>query len=125
MIRQKKNQISQHHAFLEWTPTFSSADCVGYSYTDTDSNYRDSPFWSSGVAILASCQRNAFEQNQPLQVGLCDYEASFLRLIEKIVDGSEIFVNETGTAMQYRPGMISGGRCESLFAFRSDPAEQQ
>lgn len=52
-----------------------------------------------------------------LQVGLRDFEASFLRLIEKIVDGSEIFVNETGMAMQYRPGMIIGGRCEPLLAF--------
>jgi len=43
-------------------------------------------------------------------VGLCDFEASFLRLVEKLVDGSEIIVNETGTALQYRPGMIIGGR---------------
>jgi RNA 3'-terminal phosphate cyclase len=57
------------------------------------------------------------EHALPAQVGLSDFEASFLRLIEKIVDGSEIFVNETGTTMQYRPGMIVGGRCDPLSAF--------
>jgi len=43
------------------------------------------------------------------QVGLKDYEASFLRLLEKVVNGCEIVINETGTAMRYRPGIIVGG----------------
>lgn len=43
------------------------------------------------------------------QVGLKDYEASFLRLLEKVVNGCEIVINETGTAIRYRPGIIVGG----------------
>ena len=42
-------------------------------------------------------------------VGLRDYEACFLRLLEKVVNGCEIVINETGTAMRYRPGIIVGG----------------
>jgi len=64
--------------------------------------------------VLATLTRTSIRINEirPAgdEVGLCDFEASFLRLVEKVVDGSEIFVNETGTAMQYRPGMIVGGR---------------
>lgn len=43
------------------------------------------------------------------QVGLRDYEACFLRLLEKLVNGCDIVINETGTAMRYRPGIITGG----------------
>jgi RNA 3'-terminal phosphate cyclase-like protein len=38
-----------------------------------------------------------------------DYEASFLRLLEKITNGCRIRINETGTEVQYVPGFISGG----------------
>jgi len=40
---------------------------------------------------------------------LRDFEASFLRLLEKLVNGCEIHINETGTALRYRPGIITGG----------------
>jgi len=43
------------------------------------------------------------------QLGLRDYEACFLRLLEKVVNGCEIVINETGTAIRYRPGIITGG----------------
>ena len=43
------------------------------------------------------------------EVGLRDFEASFLRLLEKVVNGCEIVINETGTALRYRPGIIVGG----------------
>ena len=43
------------------------------------------------------------------EVGLRDYEANFLRLIEKVVNGCEVVINETGTAMRYKPGIIIGG----------------
>ncbi len=42
-------------------------------------------------------------------VGLRDYEACFLRLIEKLTNGCEVVINETGTALRYRPGIIVGG----------------
>ena len=43
------------------------------------------------------------------QVGLLEYEASLLRLIEKITTGSVIQINHTGTQVQFIPGTISGG----------------
>ena len=41
--------------------------------------------------------------------GLRDFEASFLRLVDKITNGCQIEINDTGTKMRYRPGMIIGG----------------
>ncbi|KAK2179271.1 hypothetical protein NP493_500g00016 [Ridgeia piscesae] len=41
--------------------------------------------------------------------GIKDFEASFIRLIDKITNGSTIEVNETGTAVYYQPGMLTGG----------------
>lgn len=42
--------------------------------------------------------------------GLRDYEASFLRLMEKISDGCVVEINETGTKLRYKPGVLAGGR---------------
>lgn len=41
--------------------------------------------------------------------GLRDYEASFVRLLDKITEGSDININETGTTLKYKPGQIIGG----------------
>ncbi|CAL1146667.1 unnamed protein product [Cladocopium goreaui] len=41
--------------------------------------------------------------------GLRDYEASFVRLLDKLCDGSDISIDETGTTLKYRPGQIVGG----------------
>ncbi|EFN59839.1 hypothetical protein CHLNCDRAFT_48441 [Chlorella variabilis] len=41
--------------------------------------------------------------------GLRDYEASLLRLIEKITNGCIIEINETGTSLRYKPGFVAGG----------------
>jgi RNA 3'-terminal phosphate cyclase-like protein len=48
-------------------------------------------------------------RSEEAEVGLKDYEACFLRLLEKVVNGCEIAINETGTALRYRPGIIIGG----------------
>ena len=40
---------------------------------------------------------------------MLDYEASFLRLLEKMTNGSTIEINHTGTMVTYHPGIISGG----------------
>ena len=42
--------------------------------------------------------------------GLRDYEVSLLRLVEKVTNGSEIVINETGTAVQFIPGQLTGGK---------------
>ncbi|KAG8752318.1 hypothetical protein FRC14_007140 [Serendipita sp. 396] len=41
--------------------------------------------------------------------GLRDYEVSFLRLLEKISNGSHIEISHTGTAILVKPGILSGG----------------
>eukprot|EP00887_Chlorella_sp_A99_P003908 scaffold11.g3908.t1 len=41
--------------------------------------------------------------------GLRDYEASLLRLLEKVTDGCVIEINETGTSLRYKPGVVIGG----------------
>ncbi|KAJ3303045.1 hypothetical protein HDU76_005422 [Blyttiomyces sp. JEL0837] len=43
------------------------------------------------------------------QPGLADYEASFLRLLEKLTNGSTVEISYTGTTLVYRPGVIMGG----------------
>ena len=44
------------------------------------------------------------------QPGLHDFEANFLRLLEKLSDGCDIEINETGTMLKFRPGLLTGGR---------------
>jgi RNA 3'-terminal phosphate cyclase-like protein len=41
--------------------------------------------------------------------GLRDYEASFLRLLDKLCDGADISIDETGTTLRYTPGQMIGG----------------
>ncbi|KAK3700177.1 hypothetical protein QZH41_010621 [Actinostola sp. cb2023] len=41
--------------------------------------------------------------------GLKDFEASFIRLLDKLTNGSHIEVNETGTSIYYKPGLLAGG----------------
>jgi RNA 3'-terminal phosphate cyclase len=48
--------------------------------------------------------------------GLQDFEANYLRLIEKITNGSKIEINETGTSLLFVPGFICGGKIEHTCA---------
>nr|CAG4636166.1 EOG090X05X4 [Eubosmina coregoni]SVE69793.1 EOG090X05X4 [Eubosmina coregoni] len=48
-------------------------------------------------------------ENDP---GLKEFEASFIRLLDKITNGSKIEVNETGTAVHYEPGLLYGGNID-------------
>ncbi|CAE6426726.1 unnamed protein product [Rhizoctonia solani] len=41
--------------------------------------------------------------------GLRDFEASFLRLVEKVTNGTAIEISYTGTSVLVKPGIISGG----------------
>lgn len=41
--------------------------------------------------------------------GLRDFEASFVRLIDKVCEGSDISIDETGTTLRFKPGQIIGG----------------
>lgn len=44
-----------------------------------------------------------------LSPGLKDFEASFLRLLEKITNGSKVEISYTGTTVKFLPGSIAGG----------------
>ncbi|KAG9287342.1 hypothetical protein G9A89_023713 [Geosiphon pyriformis] len=42
--------------------------------------------------------------------GLQDFETNFLRLLEKVTNGSVIEISYTGTTIVYKPGIITGGK---------------
>eukprot|EP01128_Nolandella_sp_AFSM9_P001552 TRINITY_DN1174_c0_g1_i1.p1 TRINITY_DN1174_c0_g1~~TRINITY_DN1174_c0_g1_i1.p1 ORF type:complete len:412 (-),score=80.35 TRINITY_DN1174_c0_g1_i1:221-1300(-) len=42
--------------------------------------------------------------------GLKEYETSFLRLIEKVTNGTRLEIDETGTSLYYKPGLIVNGK---------------
>ncbi|XP_037072764.1 RNA 3'-terminal phosphate cyclase-like protein [Pollicipes pollicipes] len=44
--------------------------------------------------------------------GVDESEASFLRLMDKLTNGTRIEVNETGTSVTYVPGLLAGGQLE-------------
>ena len=50
--------------------------------------------------------------HSPSAPGLAPHEASFLRLLEKVTHGAVVEINETGTSLRYRPGVIVGGSVE-------------
>lgn len=41
--------------------------------------------------------------------GIRDYEANFLRLLEKLTNGSSVEISYTGTSVLLKPGVIAGG----------------
>ncbi|KAF2978167.1 hypothetical protein EK904_007298 [Melospiza melodia maxima] len=41
-----------------------------------------------------------------------NFEASFIRLIDKVTNGSRIEINQTGTTLYYQPGLLYGGSLE-------------
>jgi len=44
--------------------------------------------------------------------GIRDFEASLLRLLDKITNGSKMEVSDTGTTITFKPGLLLGGRVE-------------
>ena len=44
--------------------------------------------------------------------GLREHEASFLRLIDRMTNGTRIEINATGTQLRFRPGVLLGGDIE-------------
>ena len=52
---------------------------------------------------------DAIRPDDPASPGLRPWEASLLRLLEKVTSGAAVEINETGTSLKYRPGVIVGG----------------
>ena len=44
--------------------------------------------------------------------GLREHEASFLRLLDRLTNGTRIEINATGTQLRFRPGVLLGGDVE-------------
>jgi RNA 3'-terminal phosphate cyclase-like protein len=44
--------------------------------------------------------------------GLTGFEASFIRLLDKLTNGTHIEINEIGTSLFFRPGIVVGGSVE-------------
>lgn len=44
--------------------------------------------------------------------GLRDFEASFIRMLDKLTNGTRIEINQTGTVLFYQPGLLYGGSVE-------------
>ncbi|CAG0878705.1 unnamed protein product [Darwinula stevensoni] len=44
--------------------------------------------------------------------GLREFEVSFVRLIDKLTNGSKIQISETGTVLNFDPGLITGGNIQ-------------
>eukprot|EP00112_Aurelia_sp_Birch-Aquarium-sp1_P009209 Seg2037.5 transcript_id=Seg2037.5/GoldUCD/mRNA.D3Y31 product="RNA 3'-terminal phosphate cyclase-like protein" protein_id=Seg2037.5/GoldUCD/D3Y31 len=49
------------------------------------------------------------EEDNP---GVKEFEASFIRLLDRITNGSRIEISETGTSVFYKPGLLYGGAVE-------------
>ena len=41
--------------------------------------------------------------------GLRDHEVAFLKLLDMITDGSSVEINNTGTSLRFKPGLLLGG----------------
>mmetsp|Transcript_68133 Transcript_68133/g.133966 ORF Transcript_68133/g.133966 Transcript_68133/m.133966 type:complete len:517 (+) Transcript_68133:47-1597(+) len=67
------------------------------------------------VASLLTCQPLKIEniRSKDDAPGLQDFEASFIRLIEKLTDGCHIEINETGTTLRFKPGLLQGSSAGS------------
>lgn len=46
------------------------------------------------------------------ETGILEFEASFLRLVDKLTNGSRVDVSVTGTAVTFVPGLLTGGTVE-------------
>jgi RNA 3'-terminal phosphate cyclase-like protein len=63
-------------------------------------NIRSKPILSSS---------DEYSHSADFHTGLTSYEASFLRLLDKLTNGSAIDINETGTAVSFTPGVLTRG----------------
>lgn len=63
--------------------------------------------------VLACLTRRSIRvdgiRSDAAEPGLRDFEAGFLRLLEKCTNGSVVEIGYTGTAVSFKPGTIAGG----------------
>ncbi len=46
-------------------------------------------------------------RSEEVNPGITEYEADFIRLLQKVTDGSMVKINRTGTKLKYKPGLIT------------------
>jgi RNA 3'-terminal phosphate cyclase-like protein len=114
--------LFHHHSRLEGSVFFSIKSHKGQKYSitmskslkfeDGASQFRQRLVLSllSHRPILISNIRADDLQNP----GLKDYEASFLRLIDSMTNGSRMEINNTGTQIRFQPGVLLGGDIEHI-----------
>lgn len=73
-------------------------------------NFRERILFSllSGKAIRIDDIRVMRRSESDGPLGLRDYEVSFLRLIDRLTNGTECRINDTGTALKFKPGLLIG-----------------
>jgi RNA 3'-terminal phosphate cyclase-like protein len=54
--------------------------------------------------------------------GLLPYQASFLRLIDRMTNGTRIEINNTGTQLRLHPGLLTGGEIEHTCPIEPPPS---
>ncbi|CAM9740500.1 unnamed protein product [Ectocarpus sp. 12 AP-2014] len=50
------------------------------------------------------------DYQEEVQMGIMGHEAAFLRLVDKLTNGTQVEINETGTTLRFKPGYVTGGR---------------
>lgn len=53
-------------------------------------------------------------RSNSINPGLTEYEISFLKLVEKITNGTKIEINKTGTSLKFYPGVITNNYGEQI-----------
>ncbi|RLN50186.1 hypothetical protein BBJ29_000479 [Phytophthora kernoviae] len=76
-------------------------------YHTTDGEHLFRAVWICGRPLIIEDIRS--EDENP---GLAPFEASLLRLLDRVTSGSHLEINETGTKLKYQPGLVLGGRLE-------------
>lgn len=90
------------------------APSTGRNFRDADTLvYEGCNFFRQRLILATLSGKNVKIKNirhKDDDPGLREFEASFIRLLDKITNGSNIEVNETGTAILYQPGLLHGGK---------------
>lgn len=77
--------------------------------------YKGSSFLRQRLILsVLSSKPVRISQIRPLhdEPGLHEYEVNFIRLLDKITNGTVIQLNETGTSLYFQPGLLYGGTIE-------------
>ncbi|XP_053993155.1 RNA 3'-terminal phosphate cyclase-like protein [Hylaeus volcanicus] len=74
--------------------------------------YTGSNFFRQRIVLATLFRQSICIQdirNSTIASGIKPYEASLLRLIDKITNGSNFYIDATGTELQFNPGCLVGG----------------